>query len=129
MWKEQSSHKIVRKREVNVMAMVFCRGCGKEIHESAPTCPHCGYSYSLNSKNDSIWMAVTAFVCAVLSLINWFNLPTTDEDLVTGMWIILAAGLGFGWYSLYDKRGGKVLAGISIIIAILTALIIIGYQE
>ena len=24
------------------MAMVFCKGCGKEIHESAPTCPHCG---------------------------------------------------------------------------------------
>lgn len=22
--------------------MVFCRGCGKEIHESAVTCPHCG---------------------------------------------------------------------------------------
>jgi TM2 domain-containing membrane protein YozV len=25
-----------------MMAMVFCRGCGKEIHETAPTCPHCG---------------------------------------------------------------------------------------
>lgn len=24
------------------MAMVFCNGCGKEIHETAPTCPHCG---------------------------------------------------------------------------------------
>ncbi len=24
------------------MSMVFCKGCGKEIHESAPTCPHCG---------------------------------------------------------------------------------------
>jgi uncharacterized membrane protein YhaH (DUF805 family) len=24
------------------MGMIFCRGCGKEIHESAPTCPHCG---------------------------------------------------------------------------------------
>lgn len=23
--------------------MVFCRGCGKEIHEKAPTCPHCGF--------------------------------------------------------------------------------------
>jgi TM2 domain-containing membrane protein YozV len=22
--------------------MVFCRGCGKEIHNSAPTCPNCG---------------------------------------------------------------------------------------
>jgi uncharacterized membrane protein YhaH (DUF805 family) len=26
----------------NEMAMVFCRGCGKEIHESAASCPHCG---------------------------------------------------------------------------------------
>ena len=24
------------------MTMVYCRACGKEIHESAPTCPHCG---------------------------------------------------------------------------------------
>jgi TM2 domain-containing membrane protein YozV/Tfp pilus assembly protein PilE len=22
--------------------MVFCRGCGKQIHSTAPTCPHCG---------------------------------------------------------------------------------------
>ena len=22
--------------------MVYCRGCGKEIHETAPTCPQCG---------------------------------------------------------------------------------------
>jgi TM2 domain-containing membrane protein YozV len=24
------------------MAMVFCTGCGKQIHDSAPTCPNCG---------------------------------------------------------------------------------------
>src|SRR6266481_482086 len=24
------------------MAMVFCRGCGKQIHESAVSCPACG---------------------------------------------------------------------------------------
>lgn len=24
------------------MSMVFCRGCGKELHESAKACPHCG---------------------------------------------------------------------------------------
>lgn len=24
------------------MSMVFCRGCGKEIHETAVSCPHCG---------------------------------------------------------------------------------------
>src|SRR5690348_3413444 len=24
------------------MGMVYCRGCGKEIHDSAIACPHCG---------------------------------------------------------------------------------------
>ena len=24
------------------MTMVHCRACGKEIHETAPSCPHCG---------------------------------------------------------------------------------------
>lgn len=24
------------------MSMIFCRGCGKEIHETAVACPHCG---------------------------------------------------------------------------------------
>lgn len=23
-------------------SMVYCRGCGKEIHETAISCPHCG---------------------------------------------------------------------------------------
>jgi hypothetical protein len=31
------------------MAMVFCRGCAKEIHESAVSCPHCGASQGLAS--------------------------------------------------------------------------------
>lgn len=25
-----------------MMSMVYCRGCAKEIHESAVSCPHCG---------------------------------------------------------------------------------------
>jgi hypothetical protein len=29
------------------MAMVFCRGCGKEIHETAPVCPSCGAPQNL----------------------------------------------------------------------------------
>lgn len=34
------------------MSMVFCRGCGKEIHESAPTCPQCGAPQALASSAD-----------------------------------------------------------------------------
>jgi uncharacterized membrane protein YhaH (DUF805 family) len=38
------------------MTMVFCRGCGKEIHETAPICPHCGAPQTVQSEqsgNDS----------------------------------------------------------------------------
>lgn len=31
------------------MSMVFCRGCGKEIHETAATCPHCGAQQILST--------------------------------------------------------------------------------
>ncbi|MCZ8235566.1 MAG: TM2 domain-containing protein [Inhella sp.] len=30
------------------MGMVFCRACGKSLHDSAPTCPHCGAPQKLS---------------------------------------------------------------------------------
>ena len=38
------------------MAMVFCRGCGKEIHESAPICPHCGAPNAVVTAPGSVGM-------------------------------------------------------------------------
>lgn len=41
------------------MALVFCRGCGKEIHESAVACPHCGATQRVaNSMNKSKTTAI-----------------------------------------------------------------------
>ncbi len=46
------------------MAMVFCKACGKEIHQTAPTCPNCGASQtggrSVKSQNAAFWW------CAIL---------------------------------------------------------------
>lgn len=33
--------------------MVFCRGCGKEIHESAAMCPHCGATQQSSRKSSN----------------------------------------------------------------------------
>jgi TM2 domain-containing membrane protein YozV len=48
------------------MAMVFCRGCGKEIHETAPFCPHCGYQQVqapiANLKSQSVATLLAAFL-------------------------------------------------------------------
>lgn len=36
------------------MSMVFCRGCGKEIHETAPTCPSCGAPQSAKAQSSTV---------------------------------------------------------------------------
>lgn len=46
--------------------MVFCRGCGKEIHETAVSCPHCGCQQTAaatgNIKSQSVAAVLAAFV-------------------------------------------------------------------
>jgi TM2 domain-containing membrane protein YozV len=48
------------------MAMVFCRGCGKEIHETAVSCPHCGAQQSVLGqvapKSQSVATLLAAFL-------------------------------------------------------------------
>jgi len=42
--------------------MVFCRGCGKEIHSSAKACPHCGATQGSEAGQKSrIAAAILAF--------------------------------------------------------------------
>ena len=40
-------------KEKTIMAMVFCRGCAKEIHETAEICPSCGAPQGIKSDTDS----------------------------------------------------------------------------
>lgn len=34
------------------MSMIYCRGCGKQIHETAPKCPHCGAAQAVQSNTE-----------------------------------------------------------------------------
>ncbi len=43
------------------MSMVFCRGCGKEIHESAKACPQCGATQVTAGSKNRISAALLAF--------------------------------------------------------------------
>lgn len=50
--------------------MVFCRGCGKEIHETAEVCPHCGAPQNIPStKMNSVGLF---FVGLGWSIVLWF---------------------------------------------------------
>lgn len=53
------------------MGMVFCRGCGKEIHESAIACPTCGAQQKITSSyNDGIPDGVRGWSWGAF-LLNW----------------------------------------------------------
>ena len=81
------------------MAMVFCRGCGKEIHETAISCPHCGAQQGVASKGkfgrpktyDAVpwyrknWFAIICF---------FFFVPGLLLALITG--------------PIYYERGGQL---------------------
>lgn len=62
------------------MSMIFCRGCGKELHESAVNCPHCGAPQSsapadLKKENSKarkpMWLKILIVIFALLSLCSW----------------------------------------------------------
>lgn len=67
--------------------MVFCRGCGKEIHEEAPSCPHCGAVQgrsALSNKDAAIkpnggkgWFWVVAIIVVIIVL--WVAIPAYND--------------------------------------------------
>ncbi len=70
------------------MSMVFCRGCGKQIHETAPTCPHCG----------ALQRGTTGFIVAANAHRDW--LPA------------LLLCLFLGWLGVHRFYLGKVITGL-----------------
>ncbi|EFD9636667.1 NINE protein [Escherichia coli] len=42
-------------------SMIYCRGCGKEIHETAKACPHCGATNVAVGQKSRIAAALLAF--------------------------------------------------------------------
>jgi hypothetical protein len=51
--------------------MVFCRGCGKEIHSTAPACPHCGAPQAVASTHgDQLPPGVAGWSWGAF-LLNW----------------------------------------------------------
>jgi hypothetical protein len=80
----------------NQMALIKCKDCGKDVSESAPTCPSCGAPIALasvaaatkakkeaNSKMGCGCLAVIALVFVVASLLPK-SAPTDQDDQIMG---------------------------------------------
>lgn len=91
------------------MGMVYCRGCGKEIHETAVTCPHCGAPQ----------IAVQACSRSVPRLIGWTIVWTVTFWFVA----ILMAGMVAGVLNPENAQAagqkvGEALSGIFFLVSL-----------
>ena len=133
--------------------MIYCRSCGKQLHESARFCPQCGFSFQpVEAPSPSIWMAVTALVLSILTLLlllatfgdmdtlnalsqleSAFGSHSLKKNLAEDAVNSAAGGLVFGLpagvlgiISLVQKRGGRGMAIASLVIGGINLLLILG---
>jgi hypothetical protein len=127
------------------MGMVFCRGCGKEIHDTAPVCPLCGAPQdsisgrkgiqksspaTMNKANDGpIWMSVTSMIIGSLCLLGSIAFSQDaqmDIDGIKGCLTVTVAGLVLGSISLSKQPSGKKMAIAGIVLSAISILSLIG---
>ncbi len=80
------------------MAMVFCRGCGKEVHDSAKACPHCGAPQN-NASASSHSKTTLALVCFFVGMLGIHRFMVGKVG--TGILHLITFGL-FGIWTLID---------------------------
>lgn len=102
------------------MDMIFCRGCGKEIHESAPTCPLCGAPQSSASSQKQ--MSLSSYNQVPWYRKNWFAI-VCFFIFSPGLWIILLTG------DVYYESKGQLKTyskGVKIFLIVISLLAFLG---
>ncbi|MBS7418078.1 DUF4190 domain-containing protein [Pseudomonas syringae] len=114
------------------MAMVFCRGCAKEIHETALNCPQCGASQVSATpakqlqQTGSPWMAIFSLVLGILCSLALFDDGEWDLDTVVGLGMCSIAGLVLGVISINKKLPGNGIAIAGTVLSAVSLLIFFG---
>lgn len=109
------------------MTMIFCRGCGKQIHDSAPHCPQCGALQANSSTPSKVsWMSIVAIIVAGLGFLGSFDFNPRDKDQIIGISVFCILSIALAGISLHQAKPGRNLSIIAITLSVLGLLICIG---
>lgn len=111
--------------------MVFCRGCGKKIHETAQNCPQCGASQDNLDihKNTYHWSCITGFIGGMIVFLMAMTEPNGkwDSDAVLGGMVLGAIPIAFSLYSFSQpSHHGRWMGVTGLILGIIVVLLSLG---
>lgn len=111
--------------------MVFCRGCGKEIHETAEFCPQCGAPQIALSARKAThhWSSITALITGIVVFLMILTEPDGqwDSDTVMGGMILGSIPIAFSLYSFsIPDNTSRWMAITGIVLGIFVVLVSIG---
>ena len=125
VWLITKSHKGER--------MIFCRCCGKEIHETASACPHCGgiqHSPAVaphhQNPDGPLWVPITSLVLGIVCALSLFDDSQWDKDTILGVGSFSVASLVLGAISLNKQKTGKGMAITGVVLSSIALLALIG---
>jgi TM2 domain-containing membrane protein YozV len=125
------------------MGMVFCRGCGTQIHETAISCPQCGCQQAvamISAKSQTVATVLAAFlgglgihrfylsrpISGVLYLLFcWTGIPSFVAFIET---LIYAFTSQQSWANKYNdgRLSEPVHPAVKVLVAIFPAIFVIG---
>jgi len=110
------------------MAMVFCRGCAHQLHESAHTCPQCGApqfavpAKTQTSGSQSPWLGITSLILGIICLLALFDDSAWDNESLFGLSMMASLSLILGIVGINQSKttnglaiAGVVMSGVSLI--------------
>ncbi|MBK5002443.1 DUF4190 domain-containing protein [Pseudomonas sp. S31] len=114
------------------MAMVFCRGCAHQLHETAHTCPQCGApQFAVPAKpqatgSQSSGLGITSLIIGIICLLTLFDDGAWDNESLTGMSMIGGLGLLLGIIGITQNRPANGLAIAGVVMASISLACFLG---
>lgn len=111
--------------------MVFCRGCGKQLHETALTCPGCGApqtdeSTTKTREDGPLWRPILTLVIGILAVCPFVDGPRLDHDTTVGVAMFGVGDLIFGGWTLSQQKHGRWLAIGGVALSVIALLALLG---
>lgn len=110
--------------------MIFCRGCGKQIHETAQNCPHCGATQGGVANKEPIhWASIASFIIGIIVFLMILSESDGewDKDTVLGGIILGVIPVAFGVYSFYQtSKNGRWMGITGLCLGVIAVLVSAG---